>query len=264
MKILVLVKEVPDMTRVKFDSERGVVNRAGAPAEINPFDENALQAAINLKRQYDDVEVTVLTMGPPCAEKSLRSAYSRGADRLILLTDSRFGGSDTFATSKIISRGIKQCGEFDLIICGEKSVDGDTAQVGAEVAEFLGIPHSYYVDNIVLGENSATVSVENIASKKQIREMTYPCLVSVTKNVARPELATVKRKLESLDAEVRKLNLDDIDDLDREECGGTGSPTKVKKVVVPKLETRETHIFREDIQGFTNALENCLKEKGII
>ena len=146
MNILVLIKEVPDMEKVRFDSERGVVDRSSAPAEINPFDESALQAALELKRKYG-AHVTAMTMGPLRAEKTLQDAYARGADEGILLTDRAFGGSDTIATSKALSAAVA-AGDYDLILCGEKSVDGDTAQVGAETAELLGIPHAYYVDSI--------------------------------------------------------------------------------------------------------------------
>ena len=148
MNIVVLIKEVPDMTKVKFDRERGVVDRAGAPAEINPFDENAIQAALNLKKTKENVTITVVTMGPLRAEKSLRMAYAKGVDKMVLVSDRAFGGSDTFATARVLAAALKNIENIDLIICGEKSVDGDTAQVGAEVAEFLNIPHSYYVDKI--------------------------------------------------------------------------------------------------------------------
>lgn len=266
MKVLVLIKEVPDMATVKFDSEKGVVNRAGADAEINPFDENALQTAINLKRKYRDIEITVLTMGPPRAEKSLRMAYAKGADKLVLLTDREFGGSDTYATAKIISAAIKENDDYDVILCGEKSVDGDTAQVGAEVAEFLGIPHSYYVDSIELnhGEKRVKVSVENICGKRQERIMVCPCLISVTKNAARPELPTVARKLESLNAEVKVLCMADISELSAANTGFSGSPTKVKKVVVPRIVTRNSYILRDDIDKFAGILSGVLSEKGLV
>ena len=127
MKILVLLKEVPDMEKVRFDSQRGVVDRSSAPAELNPFDESALQAALDLKRKTG-AHVTVLTMGPPRAELTLQDACARGADAGILLTDRAFGGADTFATSRTLAAAIATL-DYDLILCGEKSVDGDTAQV---------------------------------------------------------------------------------------------------------------------------------------
>ncbi len=265
MKIIVLIKEVPDMEKVKFDSERGVVNRSKAPAEINPFDEHALQLAVNLKENHDDIEVIALTMGPKTAEKSLRIAYARGVDRCILLSDSAFAGSDTCATSRTLGAAIKALGGADLILCGEKTVDGDTAQVGPETAEYLNIPHSCYVGDINnLAGDYADVVIEELGGEKQIRRMFYPSLLSVTKNVAAPKLATVSRRLESLNIEIEKLALADLDTyLKAEDVGFKGSPTKVAKVVVPKEVTRESVVYRDDWNGFVNHFKAGIKKKGL-
>lgn len=256
MNILVLVKEVPDMTKVKFDYEKGIVDRSSAESEINPFDMNALQAAVDLKSACG-AKVTVLTMGPPKSERSLRDAYARGADQLILLTDRRFGGADTCATAMTLSAAIKSIGNFDLIICGEKSVDGDTAQVGAEVAEFLDIPHAYYVENIIdLNENEITVSLENICGSRQTRRMKLPALIAVTKNINSPQLPTVNKKLKSLDAEAQRISLDDLTSLiSEEDTGFKGSPTKVSKIEVPELTKRESLILRDDYSKFSEIMK---------
>ena len=251
MNIIVLIKEVPDMTKVRFDSERGVVDRSSAEAEINPFDMNALQAAVDLKNKYGG-KITALSMGPPRAENSLRDAYARGADKGVLLTDRRFGGADTCATSYTLASGIKALRDYDLIICGEKSVDGDTAQVGAQVAEFLDIPHAYYVEDIKnLNKNEIEVQIENLFGSKQIRKMQLPALISVTKNVASPRLPTVKRKLKSLETEIYKYGMADLKEyITEEEAGFKGSPTKVSKIHIPKEETRVSRIFRGNLQDF--------------
>ena len=266
MKILVLIKEVPDMQKVQFDSEKGRVNRAKAPAEINPFDENALETACELKKAREDVDVTALTMGPPRAEKSLRIAYARGADHGILLTDAKFGGADTCATSKTLAAAIQKKGGYDLILCGEKSVDGDTAQVGAEVAEFLGIPHCYYVERIEkMTAGHIEVTAEDLWGKKQTRRMALPALVSVTKNITTPKLPTVRRRLESRAIEVDTLKFSDLEDiLTVEETGSKGSPTRVNRVVVPGEAVRESRIYREDESGFLEALSAVLKERGVV
>ena len=266
MKILVLIKEVPDMQKVEFDSERGRVNRANAPAEINPFDENALETACELKKAREDVDVTALTMGPPRAEGSLRIAYARGADHGILLTDAKFGGADTCATSKTLAAAIRKKGGYDLILCGEKSVDGDTAQVGAEVAEFLGIPHCYYVEKIdKLTSGHIEVTAEDLWGMKQTRRMPLPALVSVTKNITTPKLPTVRRRLESREIEIEKMNLSSLEDiLTPEETGAKGSPTKVNKVVIPPEVKRESLIFREETDAFMDALASVLLEKGLV
>ena len=260
MKILVLIKEVPDMKKVSFDRERGVVNRSSAPAEINPFDENALQTAIELKKKIPGAAVTVMTMGPARAEGSLRIAYGRGADEGVLLTDVKFGGSDTCATSKTLAAAIRKLGGFDLIFAGEKSVDGDTAQVGPEVAENLGIPHACYVDGIRdITEDSITVSCEELWGEKQVRRMTLPALVSVTKNIMAPKLATVKRRLESREMEITRLTLQDLEGyLRAEETGSKGSPTKVSRIVIPSEVRRESVIYREDREKFFEEAVNIL------
>ena len=263
MRILVLIKEVPDMEKVKFDSERGVVDRSSAPAEINPFDESALQAALDLKERYG-AKVCVMTMGPARAASSLQEAYARGADEGILLTDRAFGGSDTMATSRTLAAAIKQ-EEYDLILCGEKSVDGDTAQVGAETAQLLGIPHAYYVDAIEnVGDGQIKVEIENLCGNRQVRTMKLPALAAVTKNIGKLKLPTVKRKLESLHMSCRTVSLDDIQGLSKEDTGFAGSPTKVAKIQIPKVQQRESEIFREDMGSFMNKVEAVLTEKGVV
>jgi len=254
MEIVVLIKEVPDMDRVKFNMEKGVVDRSSAEAEINPFDMNALQTAVDLKKECT-ANVIALTMGPPRAEKSLRDAYSRGADKGILLTDRNFGGSDTFATSRILAAAIQKINSYDLIICGEKSVDGDTAQVGAEVAEFLDIPHTYYVERITgIYESEIEVVTSKICGRKQVRRIKLPALIGVTKNINMPKLPTLRRKLESLEIKVEKLGLDDLKGyLTEEETGFKGSPTRVSKIEIPKASYRKSRIFRNDPDGFIKA-----------
>jgi electron transfer flavoprotein beta subunit len=261
MNILVLIKEVPDMGKVKFDSEKGVVDRSSAESEINPFDMNALQTAVNIKNNYG-AKITVLTMGPLKAEKSLRDAYARGADNGILMTDRKFGGADTYATSKTLSAGIKHFGKYDLIICGEKSVDGDTGQVGAEVAEFLDIPHAYYVDKIIsINENDIEVEIENLCGNKQIRKMKLPSLIGVTKNINTPKLPTVNRKLQSLNVEIEKVSLIDLNEfINENDVGFKGSPTKVSKIVIPDSLKRESIIYRDDYDTFLKAIKQELKK----
>lgn len=261
MDIFVLIKEVPDMANVKFDSERGTVNRSSAEAEMNPFDLNALQAAVDLKERYG-CRVTAIIMGPPKAEASLKDAFARGADRCVLVTDTKFGGSDTLATSRTLAAAVKKTGVPSLILCGEKSVDGDTAQVGAEVAELMEIPHSYYVEKIQnLNEKEVRVTVEDLAGKKQERAMLLPALLSVTKNINFPQMPTLKRKLESLDTEIMVLRLADLRGLLTEgETGFKGSPTKVLKIEVPKMKTRDSQIFREGYDEFREAIRQTIED----
>lgn len=265
MNVIVLIKEVPDMDKVRFDTEKGLVDRSSAEAEINPFDLNALQAAVNLKKN-DGASITALTMGPPRAERTVRDAYARGADRGALLSDSSFGGADTWATAVTLAAGIKKLGPFDLILCGEKSVDGDTAQVGAEVAEVLGIPHSYYVEDIHgATELSIKVTVDGICGRKQIREMKLPALISVTKNINIIELPEVMRKLLSLKTDIQKLGLDDISEyLPGESVGLKGSKTKVLKIHVPAEIRRDTRIYRNNFSDFQQDVFKELNKRNVL
>lgn len=262
MNILVLVKEVPDMERVKFDSQRGVVDRSSAAAEINPFDKSALQAAVDIKEKYG-ANVTVMTMGPAKAEASLKEAYARGADDGILVTDRAFGGSDTIATSRTLAAAIRK-GHYDLILCGEKSVDGDTAQVGAETAQLLGIPHCYYAERISPNGDCVRVTIENLCGMKQIRKMKMPCLVGVTKNIASLKLPTVNRKLESRKLEFPHFGINDLDGLTKEDTGFNGSPTKVAKIEVPAEETKENKVYRENFEGFVQDIKKEMKSRGVV
>lgn len=248
MNIVVLVKEVPDMERVQFDRERGVINRASAEAEINPFDRNALQAAVNIRQQLarggKACTITALTMGPSKAEKTLRDVYARGADRCVLLTDRKFGGADTLATSHTLAAAVRSLKAYDLILCGEKTVDGDTAQVGPEVAEFLEIPHCCYVEKIECGSDAVEVTTAELCGSGQVRRMEYPALISVTKNIAAPTLPTLKRKLESLQADITVRSFSDISSwVEEARIGGKGSPTRVAKIEIPREEVRESKAY---------------------
>lgn len=265
MNIIVLVKEVPDMEKVRFDNEKGLVDRSSADTEINPFDLNAVQTAIDIKK-INNAFITAISMGPPKAEKSLRDAYARGADRVVLLTDMKFGGSDTWATSSTLAAGIRAAAPYDLIICGEKSVDGDTAQVGAEVAEILGIPHSYYVEEInSISENEIEVTIDNICGMKQIRKMKLPAVISVTKNINKAELPTVKRKLQSLKVKVDKMGFLELSSYVKEDgIGIKGSPTRVLKIQIPKEEVKDSHIYRDDYTNFKKDIFYELKKINIL
>lgn len=254
MNIIVLIKEVPDMERVRFDREKGLVDRSSTDAEMNPFDMNALQAAVDLKNEHN-ASIVVITMGPPKAERSLRDAYARGADKCVLLTDKKFGGSDTLATSLTLAAALQKIKNYDLVICGEKSVDGDTAHVGAEVAEILNIPHAYYVEKINnINEKEIEVVAANAGGSKQIRRMELPALIGVTRDINIPKLPTVRRKLESLDIKVEKLELKELLGYMTEEAAGfKGSPTRVSRIEVPKEAFREGRIYRDDPEGFIKA-----------
>lgn len=200
LRIVVPIKQVPDMERVEFDIEKGVVDRTSAEGEINPFDLNALEAAVQIKEKLGGT-ITVISMGPSQAESALKDALSRGADSAVLLVDREFAGADTLATSYVLASAIKKLGQFDLIICGEKTVDGDTGQVGPEIAEHLGIPHVAYVSEIKEGGEKLVVACD-MEDDRYLIESAFPLLITVTKDINVPRLPTFSDKLKARKAEV--------------------------------------------------------------
>lgn len=264
MKILVLIKQVPDMEKVKFDSEKGVIDRKSAGTEINPFDLNALEAAVQIKEKVGG-EVIALTMGPPTAESALREAISRGADNGILVSDRAFGGSDTKATSATLSAAIRKFGEFDLVIAGEKTVDGDTGQVGPETAEMLEVPHVSFVTEVLEIQEKSITLISEIWEGSYLKKMMYPGLITVTKSINAPRLPSFKMKMQAKKAQLISYSLEDLDGFLAEvDTGFKGSPTKVKKIVVPEDTQRECKIFRD---GFDKAIEDLysvMNEKNLL
>ncbi|MBQ6938484.1 MAG: electron transfer flavoprotein subunit beta/FixA family protein, partial [Muribaculaceae bacterium] len=177
MKIVVCIKQVPDTTEIKINPVTGTLIRDGVPSIMNPDDKGALEMALRLKDQYG-AHVTVITMGPPQADLILREAFAMGADRAILLTDRRFAGADTLATSNALAGALRTM-DFDIVFAGRQAIDGDTAQVGPEMAEHLGLPQvSYVVDLNVKNENTVIVKKET-EDGYQMLEADTPCVLTV-------------------------------------------------------------------------------------
>ncbi len=243
LRIIVPIKQVPDMTSVKFDTEKGTVDRSSAAAEINPFDLYAIEAAVQLKEKAGGT-VTAISMGPPNADAALRDAISRGVDRGVLLTDRAFAGADTLATSYTLASAIKKLGEFDVIICGEKTVDGDTGQVGPEMAEHLGIPHIAYISKVEGDEGKLTVTCD--METEQVKyACPFPVLITVTKDVNSPRLPTFRDKSNARKAKIESWTAADLAaNADADKFGGSGSPTRVWKITIPSEEGRKGKIFR--------------------
>lgn len=266
MNIVVLVKQVPDMEKVKFDREAGRIDRSSAGTEINPFDLNALEAALQISENTNG-KVTALTMGPAQAEETLREAIARGADEGVLLTDVKFGGSDVKATSTILSSAIRKAGQFDLVIAGIQSVDGDTGQVGAEVAGYLGIPHISNVETIKNYTEEYIEVVSSVWESQYLKRGKYPLLITVTKDVNVPRLPSFKNKMKARKVEITKWGYADLKEvLDSSKIGIKGSPTKVKKIEVPQQSEREGNLYKENdekaVEDILNVLKSCkvLKE----
>ncbi len=232
MKITVCIKQVPGTSEVEVDEKTGVLKRDGIDSKMNPFDLFALETAMRLKAE-SNAEVTAVTMGPPQAEDIIREAYMMGADGGVILSDRRFAGSDVLATSYTLSQGIARDGMPDLIICGKQTTDGDTAQVGPEIAEFLNIPHVADVLRILeLNEDAITVEMD-MPGTVEIVEVKLPALITVAKDIYEPRLPSFKLKLATANREVAKLSLDDFTDRDAMNYGLNGSPTQVIKIFPP-------------------------------
>ncbi|SHH34833.1 electron transfer flavoprotein subunit beta/FixA family protein [Clostridium grantii] len=226
MKIIVCIKQVPDTTEVKIDSKTGTLIRDGVPSIINPDDKSGLETALKLKDEFN-AHVTVITMGPPQAEKALREALAMGADEAILLSDRAFAGADTWATSLTLSGALKKI-DYDLIIAGRQAIDGDTAQVGPQIAEHLNIPHVSYVDSLIKEENNLIVK-RVFEDGYQMIEIKMPCLITTLSENNKARYMSVAGIFDAYrDKEIKSWTLVDID-VDPLKIGLKGSPTKVKK-----------------------------------
>ena len=233
MRITVCIKQVPGTSQVEIDPETGVLKRDGVESKMNPFDLYALETALRLKKQYGG-EITVVSMGPPQAQAVIREAFMMGADRGILLSDRRFGGADVLATSYTLAQGVRAAGEFDLVVCGKQTTDGDTAQVGAELAETLGIPH---VTNVcaIHGADEKTLTVtQDMPLHRLTAKLALPCLITVDKGIYEPRLPSYKLMKETADREIKIFTLDDLADKDPKHYGLNGSPTQVKRIFPPE------------------------------
>jgi electron transfer flavoprotein beta subunit len=228
MKIIVCIKQVPDTSEVQIDPETNTLIRSGMPSIINPDDRSGIEAALNLRDLIPESTVTVVSMGPIQAEMALREALSMGCDDAYLISARQFGGSDTLATSTILSAGLKKIG-FDIIITGRQAIDGDTAQVGPQIAEHLNIPHVSYVDNISLDQDSLIVMRQFEDRYHKIR-VKLPCLLTIIKEYAQSRYMTVAGIVDASKKDIHIFDFDALkDDLDPAEIGLKGSPTRVVK-----------------------------------
>ncbi|HEY1169077.1 MAG TPA: electron transfer flavoprotein subunit beta/FixA family protein [Candidatus Limnocylindrales bacterium] len=194
---VVLVKQVPDTHNVTGDvmTKDGTMNRGALPAIFNPEDLNALEMALQIRADHGG-SVTVITMGPPKAANILRDSLFRGADRVVLLTDRKFAGADTLATSYVLQLAVEKLGRFDLVLCGRQAIDGDTAQVGPQTAEKLGIPQITYVESIVEITSTHITAERALDSGSEIVRCTLPCLLTVVGSANTPRPASVRRQME--------------------------------------------------------------------
>ena len=288
---IVFVKQVPDTRNISGEvmTKDGTINRSALPAIFNPEDLNALEMALQARDQFGG-KVTVISMGPPQAAAILREALFRGADQVILLTDRKFAGADTQATSYVLKCAVEKTGKFDLIFCGRQAIDGDTAQVGPQVAEKLGIPQITYAEGILGIEDNQIIVQRNLNSGTEIVNCTLPCLMTVVGSSNRPRPSSVRRRIEFklsaipaeyaalvkawpefeneqvfekyLDERGLKIPVWTAADLalDETQIGLAGSPTQVHKINFVVLETGESQNVPPTEDGIKALIEDLIRE----
>lgn len=231
MKIVVCIKQVPDTAEVRINPETNTLIRDGVPSIINPYDMHAIEAGLQLREKLGG-RVTALTMGPPQAEAALREAISMGVDDAALLTDRAFAGSDTWATAYTLAKAIEYLGA-DVIICGKQAIDGDTAQVGPEMAEFLDIPHIAYIRKIDEIRDDRIIVQRLMDDGYDVMESSLPVLLTVVRELNVPRMPSLKGKMAAKKAEIKKLKASDLK-AEEESLGLKGSPTQVRNIFAPE------------------------------
>ncbi len=262
MNVAVLIKQVPETTDVKINRETNTLMREGVASIINPFDMYAIEEALRIRERHDG-KVTVITMGPPQAEEALRQALALGADEAVLLSDRAFAGADTLATSYTLAKAIRKLGGFDLIICGKQAMDGDTAQVGPEVAENLDIPHVTYVRKIdELGAGQIRVQ-RMIEEGYEVIESSLPALITVVKEINEPRMPSIKGMLRAKKAALTVWAAADIAARD-DRIGLSGSPTRVIRIFTPEQRRKGEIIQGETVQEKVRILAAKLRETHLV
>lgn len=267
MNILVCVKQVPDTAEIQINPLTNTLNRAGVPNIVNPYDSYALELAAKIKDHQADTNIIVLSMGPNQAENALRSCLAVGGDKAYLVTDKKFGGSDTFATSYILSEAIlyieSQEGKIDLIFCGKQAIDGDTAQVGPQIAEHLHYPQLTYVLEAEI-EKDTIVAKRETNNRYEITSAKLPCVITATKPADEPRIPTLKNKIAAKRAEIVHITSKDLKNINPKQIGLDGSPTKVKSIKVAKVQQKGILINEGTTEKSAEKLVKLLYQDGRI
>ncbi len=261
MDIIVCIKQVPDTTEVRIDPKTNTLVRQGVPSIVNPFDKNAVEAALRLKEQYGG-KVTVVSMGPPQANDALKECLAMGADEAVLVSDRAFGGADTLATSYTLAASIRKLGHYDIIICGKQAIDGDTAQVGPEMAEHLGIAQLTYVAKIEVKGDMVRVNREH-ENGYEVIEAKLPVLISAVKSLNVPRYPTVKGILRAVRAKIQVHSASDLD-VEPERLGLKGSATQVREIFTPPQRTQGLMIRKESAGAAVSELMQKLSDAKIV
>ena len=263
MKIVVCIKQVPDTSEVKLDPKTNTLIRDGVPSIINPDDKSGIEAALRIKEQVGGT-VTVVCIGPPQADVAIREALAMGCDDGVLISGREFGGSDTLATSTIIAAGLKTL-DYDLIITGRQAIDGDTAQVGPQIAEHLGLPQVSYAEDIqVESENSIIVKRQYEDRYQKVRIKT-PCVITALTELAEPRYMSVSGTVDAYAKEIKVLGFEELKDkLNPEHIGLKGSPTNVVQSFTKQAKGAGTVLKDASADEAVKAIIAKLEEKYII
>jgi electron transfer flavoprotein beta subunit len=260
MNIVVCIKQVPDTTEIRLDPVKGTLIREGVPSIMNPDDKGGLEMALRLKDQYG-AHVTVLTMGPLQAEAILREAFAMGTDRAILLSDKKFAGADTLATSNTLAAALRLL-DFDLIITGRQAIDGDTAQVGPQIAEHLDLPQVSYVEDLKFADDKRFTIRKAIEEAYQIVEVETPCLITVLASANKARYMSVKGIIEAFGKDIERWNADCLS-IDEQKLGLNGSPTRVAKSFTKGLKPAG-QLYEVTSAEAVDIIMNKLREKFVI
>lgn len=262
-KILVCAKQVPDTNEIKINPETGTLIRDGVPSILNNDDANALEEALKIKDKYKDVTVTVVSMGPPQAQDMLFECIAMGADEAILLSDRAVGGSDTWATSNALTATIKKIGQFDLIFAGRQAIDGDTAQVGPQIAEKLGIPQVTYVEEFKIDDNMKDITVKRqLEDGYELIQLQTPCMLTAIKELNEPRYMNMKG-IFNKEKQIKVLSAADVE-VDLTTVGLKPSPTNVFRSFTPKPKGKGERIDGDTEKNIAERLLINLKKKHII
>jgi len=263
MEIIVLVKQVPDTTEVKIDPKKGTLIREGVESIMNPDDAVAVEFAVGLKESRKDVTITAVSMGPPQAKEVLQEAMAMGADKGILLTDIAFAGADTLATSYALGQCVKHIGNYDLVIAGRQAIDGDTAQIGPQVAEFLGLPQITYVDDLEI-KSKKVIAKRRLEDGYQEISADLPALLTVIQGKQTPRYPNIGFLIDACDpkSDIEVWNAADIG-AQADMIGLKGSPTLVLKTFSPKTE-RKCERLEGDKKEVCQQMLDKLEKKGLL
>jgi electron transfer flavoprotein beta subunit len=257
MRIIVCIKQVPNTTEIKIDPATNTLVREGVESILNPFDAYAVEEAVRL-REIHGGTVTAISMGPPQVESALREAVSLGVDDIILLSDRKFAGADTWATSYTLAAAITKLGDFDLILTGQQAIDGDTAQVGPGIAAHLKIPQTCFVRKVE-ALDCRKMTVQRLMEDGHDRvEMQMPALISVVKEINNPRLPSLRGKMKAKTTELKVWNCTDLG-LDEKLTGLNGSPTQVVQIFTPKHD-KKTEKFEGDADQAVEKIISTLND----